>query len=67
MKIKIDDEMVDKLVIASLKDAYKSMSMDIKQMQAKKKLPKYLAEDLAYNLDMVTHIRAVLSFYGVTV
>lgn len=67
MKFELDvnDEMIERMVIASLRDQYWDLMDDIKALKSKEVLADFQSEDLEYDLKMVKHLKKVLMHNGV--
>lgn len=67
MKFELDvnDEIIDRMVIASLRSQYWNLMDDIKTLKSKEVLADFQTADLEYDLKMVKHLKKVLMHNGV--
>lgn len=64
MKIELDDEVTDAIVVATLREHLKYAKKNIKDLRKMKKLETYQAEDLGNNVKLVDSIEDVLHYFG---
>lgn len=68
MKIDIDYEMKDKIVLAGLKEDYVFVKQNIQNLKAlvkKDETPEYIKRDYAYDKKLLKAIKRVLGYYMV--
>lgn len=67
MKFELDvnDEMIERMVIASLRGQYWDLMDDISSLKSKEVLADFQDADLEYDLKMVKHLKKVLMHNGV--
>lgn len=64
MKLEIDDETVDGIIVASLTNSIELLEGDIKRLEKKKKRKLYESEDLAYALVDLDALKRARHYYG---
>lgn len=64
MKLELDDEVTDAIVVATLKEHLKYAKKNIKDLRKMKKLETYQAEDLGINVKLVDSLEDVLHYFG---
>jgi hypothetical protein len=64
MKLEIDLETADRLVVCSLRDAMNDLKQAIKKLKQKKKLEDYEKEDLAYSILHLDAMEKVYDYFG---
>lgn len=64
MKLELDDEVTDAIVVATLKEHLKYAKKNIKDLRKMKKLETYQAEDLGNNVKLVDSLEDVLHYFG---
>lgn len=64
MKIEIDDDMADAIIVESLRSIIDSLKSDIKRLKSIKKRAAFQEADLVDHLVMLPQLEAVLVYYG---
>jgi len=64
MKIEIDSETADVLVLAVLKDSYEYLNKDIEELCKKRSLKDYEAQDLGHFIKFRNSMSDVIEYYG---
>lgn len=64
MKIKIDDDMADKIVIARLSESARYIKDDINNLISKGELQPYQREDLKNHISDLAALNRVLEYFG---
>lgn len=64
MKLELDDEVTDAIVVATLKQHLKYAKKNIKDLRKMKKLESFQAEDLGNNIKLADSIEDVLHYFG---
>lgn len=64
MKIKIDDDMADKIVIARLSESARYIKIDIDSLISKVELQPHQREDLKTHIEDLAALNRVLEYYG---
>ena len=65
MKLKLNDELVDVIVVKRLKSDGKLLEKEILRLEAKKYLQPFEDEDLCNMRDDLFYIQGTLEYYGV--
>lgn len=67
MKIELDDDTIDNIVCATIKEHLKYAKKNVKELRAKKKksgLKEYEQDDLTHNEDMQDALGRVYGYFG---
>jgi hypothetical protein len=64
MKLEIDDEVVDNLVVSALTDSINMVEIEIKKLSKIKKLKPYQKEDLADHLTYIDALKKTRYYFG---
>ena len=64
MKIELDDETVERIVCATIKEHMKYAKKNIKDLKKKSSLKDFEAEDLGHNEKMLAAFQEVYGYFG---
>lgn len=64
MKIKIDEELADKIVLKSLKRQRKFCKESVSMLESSGKLQQYQEVDLECSRETLTHLKYVIQYFG---
>jgi hypothetical protein len=65
MKLEIDDDLVDKIVVEALRRQYESLCNSIHDLEGRRSLAKYEEEDLRDNIMYARAIRKAVEYFSV--
>jgi hypothetical protein len=65
MKLEIDDDLVDKIVVEALLRQYESLCESIHALEGRRSLAKYEEEDLKDNIMFARAIRKAVEYFSV--
>ena len=64
MKLEIDDDLVDKIVVEALRRQYESLCNSIHDLEGRRSLAKYEEEDLKDNIMFARAIRKAVEYFS---
>jgi hypothetical protein len=64
MRLELDDEVTDAIVVATLKEHIKYAKDTVKKLKKKKKLEQYEQQDLGYNVHLLEAMETVNRYFG---
>ena len=64
MKLELDDDVTDAIVLATLKEHMKCAKANIKTLKKKKNLQPYQQQDLGYNVHLLEAMEVVNKYFG---
>lgn len=64
MRLDLDDEVTDAIVLATLKEHRKYANKNVKDLKKKKKLESYQEQDLGHNIRLAASLDDVIRYFG---